>query len=470
MAATILIIDDEPKMNNILKRTLAKDGYEVLVTEDPEEGLRILERTLVQVILCDLKMPKLSGIQVLERAREMQKEADFIMMTAYASVQTAVESMKKGAFDYIIKPFPIDELKMLLRRVLETKSLKEENVILKELVRERFCFENIVAASEAMKQVIERAAKVAPTNSSVLLRGESGTGKEILAKAIHNASQRREKPLIIVNCSAIPETLLESELFGHTKGAFTGAIETRKGLFEAGDKGTIFLDEIGDISPALQVKLLRVLQEGEYQRVGDPSPRRVDVRIVSATNQDLERAVAKGTFRQDLYYRLNVVPIYIPPLRERREDIPPLIEYFVKRYADAPGAVEFDREALDVLLAYDWPGNIRELENAVEHAVVMCDGRTIRLNDLPLALQNFHARQHFPESLVAFDHLTLEEMEKRSILNALKKTGVNYTRAARLLGITRRTLGYRVNKYNLEDAIAQIRAQATQDDESENEQ
>ncbi|MFH0793030.1 MAG: sigma-54 dependent transcriptional regulator, partial [bacterium] len=301
----------------------------------------------------------------------------------------------------------------------------------------------------AMEEVLGRVRKVAGSNASVLLRGESGTGKEILARAIHLASSRRTKPLIKVNCGAIPETLLESELFGHVKGAFTGAVETRKGLFQAANGGTIFLDEIGDISPGLQIKLLRVLQEGEFQRVGDAETVKVDVRLITATNKNLEEALKEGTFRQDLYYRLNVVPIIIPPLRDRRDDIPALIECFIKKFHG--GKKKLSSEAFELLLRYDWPGNIRELENAVEHAVVMGENEQIGIDDLPLSLQNFHQSQGGQDQPLVFDHLTLEEVEKRCLLNALKKTKGNQTQAARLLGTTRRTLGYRLKKYGLED-------------------
>lgn len=450
MAATILIIDDEPKMAGILKRVLSKVGYQVVATNEPERGLEILQSQSVQIILCDLKMPGMDGIEVLERAKQIQPQAEVIMMTAYATAQTAVESMKKGAYDYLIKPFPLDELKILIERVLKTKTLQEENVRLREALLDKFHFDNIVAESKPMQAVLARVAKVAPTNVSVLLRGESGTGKEILAKAIHQASPRKDKPLVTVNCSAIPTTLLESEMFGHVKGAFTGAVETRKGLFQSADGGTIFLDEIGEISPAVQVKLLRVLQDGKFQRVGDTVPITVDVRIIAATNKDLEAAIQQGTFRQDLYYRLNVVPIYIPPLRERKEDILPLIEHFAKAFQRPGKTITFAPETIDLFLAYDWPGNIRELENAVEHAAVMSEGEQVLPVDLPLGLQTFYSKQELALSTPIHDQMTLADIEKRWIINALRKTNKNHTRAAKLLGITRRTLGYRLKKYGID--------------------
>ncbi len=450
MSATILIIDDEPKMAGILKRVLTKQGYEVITTSKPEQGLTILQSQPVQIILCDLKMPGMDGIEVLERAKQIQPQAEFIMMTAYATAQTAVESMKKGAYDYLIKPFPLDELKILLARVLKTKTLQEENVRLREALVDKFRFDNIVAESKQMQAVLGRVAKVAPSDASVLLRGESGTGKEILAKAIHQASPRKDKPLVTVNCSAIPTTLLESEMFGHVKGAFTGAVETRKGLFQSADGGTIFLDEIGEVSPAVQVKLLRVLQDGKFQRVGDTAPITVDVRVIAATNKNLEEAIQQGAFRQDLYYRLNVVPIYIPPLRERKEDILPLIEHFARKFQRPGKTITFAPETIDLFLAYDWPGNIRELENAVEHAVVMGESQQILPCDLPLALQTFYSKQELALSTPIHEQMTLADIEKRWIINALRKTKKNHTRAAKLLGITRRTLGYRLQKYEID--------------------
>jgi two-component system NtrC family response regulator len=450
MSATILIIDDEPKMAGILKRVLSKQGYEVVTTSKPEQGLTILQSQPVQIILCDLKMPGMDGIEVLERAKQIQPQAEFIMMTAYATAQTAVESMKKGAYDYLIKPFPLDELKILLARVLKTKTLQEENVRLREALVDKFHFDNIVAESKPMQAVLARVAKVAPSDASVLLRGESGTGKEILAKAIHQASPRKDKPLVTVNCSAIPTTLLESEMFGHVKGAFTGAVETRKGLFQSADGGTIFLDEIGEVSPAVQVKLLRVLQDGKFQRVGDTVPTTVDVRVIAATNKNLEEAIQQGAFRQDLYYRLNVVQIYIPPLRERKEDILPLIEHFARKFQKPGKTITFAPETIDLFLAYDWPGNIRELENAVEHAVVMGESQQILPCDLPLALQTFYSKQELALSTPIHEQMTLADIEKRWIINALRKTNKNHTRAAKLLGITRRTLGYRLQKYEID--------------------
>ncbi len=439
----IIILDDEPKMGRILARVLTRAGHEAEFHDQPAAALAALEEP-ADLLLTDLKMPAMDGMEMMTRARTLQPQLDVIMMTAYASVETAVQAMKLGAFDYLIKPFPNDELVMLVARVAERRGLRTENAMLRRSLQERFNTENLIAVSPAMREVLKRAEKVAISDVSVLLRGASGTGKEVLAQAIHASGKRKTRPLVKVNCGALPETLLESELFGHTRGAFTGAIETRKGLFQQADGGTIFLDEIGEITPALQVKLLRVLQEGEFQRVGDAQTFRVDVRVIAATNRDLETMIAQGSFRQDLYYRLNVVPIVIPTLRERPEDIPALIDHFIKRARIRLGRqVHLTPMVFTRLREYHWPGNIRELENAIEHACVMCDGDTIEWDDLPLAVQTMSgpADHGSPQ--------TLEEIEKQALQAALETTGYNHTRAARLLGITRRTLGYRIEKFNL---------------------
>lgn len=452
---SLLIIDDEEKMCAVLSRMLAKDGYDVVWTDNPSSGLAKLAERTFDIILCDLRMPELGGIDVLERAKRINPAVDFVIMTAYATAQTAVESMKKGAVDYLIKPFSMDELKLLIKRIEETRNLKEENERLREVIGQKFSVENIVADSKQMQDVLARARKVASSNASVLLRGESGTGKEVLAKAIHNMSPRGKGPLVIVNCGAIPENLLESEFFGHVKGSFTGAIETRKGMFETANGGSIFLDEIGEVPLHLQVKLLRVLQEGEIQRVGESTPRKVDVRIIAATNRDLEQAVADSSFRQDLYYRLNVIPIVLPPLRDRRDDIVPLVEFFLKRYSAAGQPKALSPDSLNLLLRYDYPGNIRELENAIEHAVVLSEGAQIHVTDLPLQIQNYEWARGAGVTGGSVEHMHLDDIEKRCILSALEKTRYNHTRAAAHLGITRRTLGYRIQKYGLEGIIAE---------------
>jgi DNA-binding NtrC family response regulator len=450
---SLLIIDDEAKMSEVLARMLTREGHHAEFTVEPSKGLEMLNSRHFDIVLCDLKMPELSGIDVLERSKRISPSTDFIIMTAYATAQTAVEAMKKGAFDYLIKPFPLDELKLLIKRIEDTRHLREENLRLREVIGQKFSFENIVAQSKQMQDVLARSRKVAQSNASVLLRGESGTGKEVLAKAIHNMSSRASAPLIIVNCGAIPESLLESEFFGHIKGSFTGAIENRVGMFEAANTGSIFLDEIGEVPLHLQVKLLRVLQEGEIQRVGESTTRKVDVRIIAATNRNLEEAVQKNNFRQDLYYRLNVIPIHIPPLRERREDVIPLIEFFLRKFSPPGEMKRLSPDALNLLTNYEYPGNIRELENAIEHSVVLSDGSQIEVLDLPLQIQNFEWSRGVGIAGGSVEHMQLEDVEKRCIMSALEKTRYNYTRAAAHLGITRRTLGYRIQKYGLEEVI-----------------
>ena len=446
----LLIIDDEPKMTDILQRVLRREGYEIDITHNPEEGIRLMELHRYDVILSDLRMPQMSGIEILKNARHLQKQADFIIMTAFATVDTAIEAMKLGAFDYLIKPFAMDNLRAMIKRLIETKILKEDEPKAEKTSEQTFRPERIIADSAAMKDVLRRATKVAPSDVSILLRGESGTGKEVIARFIHAQSRRADKPLVTVNCGAIPENLLESELFGHVKGAFTGAIESRLGLFKMADGGTIFLDEVGEIPLLLQVKLLRVLQEGEFIRVGEDYATRVSVRVIAATNRDLEAAMQEGAFRQDLYYRLNVVPIHIPPLRERREDIPALVNHFLSKFQTAEKPIIIAPEAAQILYEYDWHGNVREVENAIEHAAVLCEDNRITPDDLPAVMRKASAAQTAAPAPVPAGMLPLEEMEKRTIISALKKTGGNQTRAAELLGITRRTLGYRLKKYNLE--------------------
>jgi DNA-binding NtrC family response regulator len=449
----IMILDDEPKMGKILTRILQREGHRVTSHTDPEQALEALGRQPTDLLLTDLKMPGMNGLEVMRRARELVPDLDVIMMTAYATVETAVQAMKEGALDYLIKPFPNEELVMVVARAAETRGLREENRLLRQTIREEFKPDGIVAVSPVMRDLMRRVAKVAASDAAVLLRGESGTGKEVLATAIHAASARRDRPLVKVNCGALTETLLESELFGHTRGAFTGAVETRKGLFQQADGGTIFLDEVGEVSQALQVKLLRVLQTGEYQRVGDAQTFRVDVRVIAATNRPLEEMIRLGTFRPELYYRLNVVPLALPALRERAEDVPALIDCILARIRRRAGKTySVTPEAFRRLLECPWPGNIRELENALEHACVMCEEQTIALRDLPVAVQNVETPAATATAATAPPDpgpLTLEEMEQQALIQALEATGYNHTQAARRLGITRRTLGYRIAKYNI---------------------
>jgi two-component system NtrC family response regulator len=381
---TILIVDDEKNYLLVLEALLTDAGYEVITRDNASEALEIITSHDLDLVITDMRMPGVDGMEFLVQLRALQPEIPVIMMTAYATVEKAVEAMKQGAFDYITKPFKNEELILTIRKALEMHRLKEENRLLSRELQERFKFGNIVGKSRVMRQVYEIIEKVAQTRASVLITGESGTGKELIARAIHFNSPRSDKPFVSVNCSALPETLLESELFGHERGAFTGAVTRRKGRFELAHNGTLFLDEVGDMSSALQVKLLRVLQEMRFERVGGTATLKVDARLVAASNRDLKREVELGRFREDLYYRLKVVHINIPPLRERRDDIPLLVHHFLKKVAKANGlpVKNVSHEAVKYLYQYDWLGNVRELENVIERAVILCDGNEIRPQDL----------------------------------------------------------------------------------------
>lgn len=469
MATSLLIVDDEPKLGGVLARMLARDGYDVDWKDDPLKAIEVLQARSYDIILCDLRMPGMSGIDLLEKAKKVNPLVDFVMMTAYATPQTAVESLKKGAIDYLIKPFAIEELKALLQRIEESRGedvFEENEKIVVSSLKKYFGGDDglggkksqVIAESPVMKDVLARIRKVAVSQSSVLLRGESGTGKEVMAKLVHELSNRSNMPLVMVNCGAIPESLMESELFGHVKGSFTGAIENRKGFFETADGGTIFLDEIGDMPLHLQVKLLRVIQEGEIQRVGESVSQRVNVRIIAATHKNLEEAVSKGEFRQDLYYRLNVIPVQLPPLRDRKEDLRPLTEYFLKKYSLKKTPKYLSAGAMNLLLEYEFPGNIRELENAIEHSVVLSDSDEILDTDLPLQFQqNFGSDNTVVQIPSGGSHL--DEIERKCIITALEKTKYNFTRAAAHLGITRRTLGYRIQKHELDEYINNQKSQ-----------
>jgi len=455
----LLILDDEPRMGALLERSLAREGYEVSSTTNPAEALERLKAERFDALLTDLRMPGLDGLEVLTRAKAISPTTEVVLMTAYATVETAREALKRGAVDYLMKPVSAEtDLKPLLERLFAAGReerpagpTSSEAVAIRRAVAHPTT-ELPASASAAMQAIYARVDKVARSSASVLLRGESGVGKEVLADLIQARSGRSAGPYLKINCGALPENLLESELFGHVKGAFTGAVSDREGMFAAADGGTLLLDEIGEVSPALQVKLLRVLQSGEYARVGESKTRKCDVRLIAATNRNLEKMIETGEFRQDLYYRLNVVPIRIPPLRERREDLDDLIAHFCRRFA--PGTtVVFDAKAKAALREYDWPGNIRELENAVEHALVLGDASGIVPEDLPAAVQEFGSRAGQTVATAAVGQASLEEIEKRCLMAALEKTGGNRTRAAKLLSITRRTLGYRLRKYALEDEV-----------------
>jgi DNA-binding NtrC family response regulator len=449
--ARILLAEDEQTQRDLLEGFLKKEGFSVDAVGNGKEALLKLEASLFDIVLVDYRMPEMDGLQTLREIRKHYLDLPVVMMTAYGTVETAVASMKEGAFDYLTKPIDLDELLIKLQKLMERAGLIRENRELRTRLHERYTFANIVYGSPRMEDVMGLVARVAPSQATVLVLGESGTGKELIANAIHYASPRSAKPLVKVSCAAIPESLLESELFGHEKGAFTGAAQRRIGRFEEADTGTIFLDEIGDLSPGIQVKLLRILQEKEFQRVGSNLTLRTDVRVITATHRNLEEAVKKGLFREDLYYRLNVISIHLPPLRERREDIPPLIDHFLKKFSkeNQKSILDISREARALLLRYPYPGNVRELENVIERAVVLCRGDVITTQDLPFHLQEGRAEstdvskkeKGLPESL--------EEIEKDLILKALHQHQWVQTKAAESLRISERVLRYKIKKYRI---------------------
>jgi two-component system NtrC family response regulator len=448
----ILIVDDEKVQLEILEGFLVKQGYEATAAEDGQRALEKFKNGSFDAVLTDYRMPGMDGIQLLREVRRLQPEAVVVIMTAYGTVGTAVAAMKEGAYDYLTKPIDLDELLLLIQRVEREVGLDQENRELKEQLREKFKVDFIVSASRQMEEALNLVGRVSRSSATILILGESGTGKELIARAIHYSSPRADKPFVKVNCAALPENLLESELFGHEKGAFTGAVARRIGRFELADQGSIFLDEIGDLSPSLQMKLLRVLQEKEFERVGSNQTIRSDVRVIAATNRNLEEAIQKGTFREDLYYRLNVVTISLPPLRERKEDIPLLVEHFLKKYnrENKKKVTSLSKEGRDLLRRYDYPGNVRELENIVERAVVLCRGDTLTTQDLPLNLREGKAeaaleRDRGTQSLPG----TLEEIERQLILKALERSGGVQTKAAEELGISERVLRYKMKKYSL---------------------
>jgi DNA-binding NtrC family response regulator len=447
MKPRVLIVDDEPPQLEILRLILGAEGYEAATAGSGRTALATLRRQPFEVVLTDLKMPDLSGIALLEQIQREQPGACVVLMTAHGSIDSAVEAMRKGAFDYLTKPLDRDVLLLAVSRALERTRLLSENRRLKEELRDRFRLENIVGEHGSMQDVLRVVRKVAPSVSTVLIYGESGTGKELVARALHAASERRDRPFFAVNVAALPETILEAELFGYEKGAFTGADARKIGLFEQASGSTLFLDEIGELKRDLQVKLLRTLQEREILRVGGTERVPVDVRLMAATNRDLEREMREGRFREDLYYRLNVIPVTLPPLRERRSDIPLLVEHFVARHT-APGRPRgFHPQALDALVAHSWPGNVRELESVVERTLLLAEGDLVRLEDLPTAVRAGAGRGGEGQPIDIPDGgLDLEALERRLIRRALEKSAGNVTRAARLLGLTRRTLQYRIEK------------------------
>ncbi len=445
----ILVIDDDESLRRVLEYNLAQEGYAVLTASSGEQGVELLKKEGADLVVTDVRMPGMDGLQVMQAVRKLDPNVQVIILTAFGTIEMAVEAMKAGAFHYISKPFNRDELRLTIRKALQLKDLERENVALRQELTARIGLDHIIAESPQMRRVLEMLERVAPTETTVLILGESGTGKELIARAIHANSPRAGGPFVAVNCAAIPENLLESELFGHVKGAFTGAIRDRIGKFEAAERGTIFLDEIGEMRPDLQVKILRCLEERSLERVGDNTPIHVDVRVLAATNKDLSKAIQEGSFREDLYYRLNVVPLSIPPLRERREDIRALAQFFLKKLVASP-RLTIAPDAFRVLELYDWPGNVRELENALERAMIFHRGDVITLGDMPETIRAPKTREAaaFPVSLPEAG-LSLEEVEKELILRALQKHDWNQSRAARYLGITRHTLLYRMEKHNI---------------------
>jgi two-component system response regulator AtoC len=440
----ILVVDDEAIVRESLRDWLTDAGYQVFIAENGSQALEVIKKEKLGIVIADLVMPGMDGIELMKGAKEISPHIAVIIITAYGSIPTAIAAMKEGAYDYIEKPFCPEQAELLIRKLVEHQRLIEENLALRQRLEERYRFENIIAKSHKMQQIFEVVRTVAQSNATVLITGESGTGKELIARAIHNLSPRRGKPFIAVSCAALPESLLESELFGHEKGAFTGAVAQRKGRFELAHKGTLFLDEIGEMSANIQVHLLRVLEEREFTRVGGTETIRSDVRIISATNKDLNEAVMRGEFRDDLYYRLNVVSIQLPPLRERAEDIPLLAQHFLNKFAveNQKGDITFSPDAMDFLMKYEWPGNVRELENATERAVVLALNSTITATDLspqnpPLLRQDSAGK-------------SIKEVVKDHILHVLTETEGNYSKAAKILGVTRMTLYNKVEEYGLD--------------------
>ena len=447
----ILIVEDEAKMRRLLELNLGDDGFTTFSAEDAETGLKLLRENPIDLILTDLKLPGMNGLEFLQIIKRQNAALPVVVMTAFGSVETAVEAMKAGASDYVLKPFSLTEMRMVIRKELDVHNLREENRSLREALGKRYAHPNVVARSPKMQEVLATVERVAPTNSTVLLGGESGVGKDLIARAIHEKSRRASGPFLKINSTAIPENLLESELFGFEKGAFTGAVASKPGKFELADKGTLFLDEIGDVPPVTQVKLLRVLQEREFERLGGTRTVKVDVRLIAATNKDLRQALEQGTFREDLYYRLNVVPIDIAPLRERKEDIPDLVNLFISRFKGESGKpVEgITPDAMRILVNYHWPGNVRELQNIIERACALATGSVLESSDIHLDVRPAKAANgpggFLPEGM------TLEQWEDEMVQEALRRANGNKSQAARLLGLSRNALRYRLSKIGIAD-------------------
>jgi two-component system response regulator PilR (NtrC family) len=471
--ANLLVVDDEQGMRQLLSLVFGRGGHKVRAAENGRRALELLREQPADLIVSDVKMPDMGGIELLRGARQLLPDVGVIMMTAFASVETAREAFKLGADDFIQKPFDVDELKLIVEKTLERLTLKKENASLKteneallKTQRERGRLDQIIGRSERMQAVYQMIETVAAVQSTVLITGESGTGKELVARAIHNLSPRADKPFVSINCGAFTETLLESELFGYMKGSFTGASANRKGLFEAAHRGSIFLDEIGEMSPAMQVKLLRVLQERKVRPVGAHEEIDVDARVIAATNRDLKSMVASGTFREDLFYRVSVIPIELPPLRERREDIPDLVSHFVGKFCAETGrALALTPQAAELLERYNFPGNVRELEHTIERAVALERTDAIQPERLPEQITRYNPARvagslDLPEAGIDLS-AHLEQLEKTYVLEALRRTGGNQTRAAELLGLSVRSLRHLLDKHGVRNLTAQLRSDAT---------
>jgi len=447
MKNTILLIDDDSNLNRVTQFQLEEHNYAVTTALNGREGLQKFRQQSPHIIITDLQMPEMSGMELIQEIRKIDKNVIIIVITAYGSVDNAVKACKIGADEYITKPFGIEELIFIIEKTLRFREILIQNQYLKSEIKEKYDFENIIGTSLEMKEIFHLIEQVAPTDSTVLIVGETGTGKELIARAIHNKSLRKDKNFVPVNCAAIPDTLIESELFGHVKGAFTGTLKDRTGKFQLAHRGTIFLDEIGDLNYEVQAKLLRTLQEHEIERVGESRPVKVDVRIIAATNRNLEKLINEKKFREDLYYRINVIPVSIPPLRERKSDIPLLLEHFNRKIAPQK-IFTFSEEALEIMKNYNWPGNIRELENLVERFAVLHHEGEIKAEDLPLS------RTKISGQGASFDFIgegmSLEELEKNAIRAALEKSRGNQSEAARLLKIPRHVLVYRMKKYGMQ--------------------
>ncbi|HYP12295.1 MAG TPA: sigma-54 dependent transcriptional regulator [Bryobacteraceae bacterium] len=446
MKQRVLVVEDEDKLRRVVQLQLQSGGFDVDQAGSGEDALRLADRA--DLVISDLRLPGMDGLELLVHLRRQHSHTPVIVITAFGSVETAVQAMKAGASDFLLKPFSLDHLMTVVHKALEVRALRDENKKLKEELGVRYELHNLIGRSQAMQEIFGTISRVAPTRATVLLAGESGVGKDMIARAIHFHSPRRDRPFVKINCTALPENLMESELFGYEKGAFTGAVAAKPGKFEQADTGTVFLDEIGDVPPAVQVKLLRVLQERELERLGSNKTKQIDVRVIAATNVDLRLALENGTFREDLYYRLNVLPLDIPSLRQRKEDIPYLAEHFVRKLGKDMGRhCSFSDKAMQKLLAYDWPGNVRELENVIERSMVLCSADRLEAEDIKL--DSIRSKAGIPSGFLP-DGMSLDQYEQSIIKEALKRAHGNKSQAARLLGITRNALRYRLSQMGVE--------------------